>query len=70
MKVRELIKLIDQLDDEAPRYDEPPTAGDVSYVPFVELVEMVSDGRCVAISRALLREISATLHSEFDATKD
>ena len=68
MKVRELIKLIDQLDAGAPRCDDPHEAGAVCYVPFAELTEMVRDGRCVAISRGLLREISATLHSEFDVT--
>lgn len=44
MKVRELIKLIDQFDDNAPRCDDSPKAGEVSHVLFVELTGIVSGG--------------------------
>lgn len=69
-KVCQLINLIDQLDAEAPPCTDPLEAGKAVFVPFSELVEMVRDGRCVAVSRGLLREISVALHSEFDAPGD
>jgi len=70
MKVHQLITLIDQLDAGAPPCDDPPKPGEICFVPFYELTQMVRDGRCVAISRGMLRQISVTLHSEFDIPND